>query len=590
MAQTAARQVARERERFLSSGGVPARVRAEISSSWRRCRSWSVPADGFALPYRPDLDPESPLLRAARPVLDSLVERLGDLQISVLLTDADARILDRRVRQRSLLGLLDARKIVPGFVFAEDVAGTNGLGTAIELGRTTRIDGHEHYASDLVGFTCVGVPITDPIRRRCVGVLDVTCAADPDNRLVTLVAEQTARAIESRLVAQHSRREQALLARFLATSRSGHGGVVVVGERVVMTNPPAARLLEGVDQALLWDGAARAAAGAVWAELTLADGRVARTRTTPLRDGGELVGALIELRPVDDPPRERRPSALGARPDPAPECRGTSTPPTSPPPSTVVGTDPAFLAAVRAVREAPVGRVVVLCGEPGVGKRELAMERDPAAREMDASAAVLDGEQAWLAALAGALAGPPEELVVRHLELLTPGALRTVAALLGTATARGMRCTATSSEASLLPGVDHEHVWLPPLRRRPGDVPALVAAFAAPVAVAPEVVQLLQRLAWPGNVRELGAAVRRIVDATPAGARAGPAAVPADIRCAATRRTLSRFERAEVHAILDAMTETGGNKKDAAALLGISRSTLYRKLQTAGIDLENTVY
>jgi transcriptional regulator of acetoin/glycerol metabolism len=131
---------------------------------------------------------------------------------------------------------------------------------------------------------------------------------------------------------------------------------------------------------------------------------------------------------------------------------------------------------------------------------------------------------------------------------------------------------------------------LPPLRNRLADLPALVAAFAAPRRVAPEVVQLLQRLSWPGNIRELRAVVHRIVAAAPPGTRVTLGAVPADVRRGTPRRHLTRFERAEVHTILDALAETSGNKKDAADLLGISRSTLYRKLQMAGIDLENTVY
>jgi transcriptional regulator of acetoin/glycerol metabolism len=81
-----------------------------------------------------------------------------------------------------------------------------------------------------------------------------------------------------------------------------------------------------------------------------------------------------------------------------------------------------------------------------------------------------------------------------------------------------------------------------------------------------------------------------VLEATPGGAVPGLADLPPEVRRAAPRLTLTRFERAEIHAILDAMAETGGNKKDAAALLGISRSTLYRKLQAAGIDLDNTTF
>lgn len=247
--------------------------------------------------------------------------------------------------------------------------------------------------------------------------------------------------------------------------------------------------------------------------------------------------------------------------------------------------------------ESPSDQVLLLCGEAGAGKsamaRELSRIRSDV-REVDAAAAELEGVTPWLEGVRSTLDSPPGALIVRHVELLDAAAARSLSALLASTTRRGWQCTATftdgGDDASPLPGLDHKQVWLPPLRNRPGDLPALVAAFAAPQQVAPEVVQLLQRLSWPGNVRELRAVVHRIVAAAPPGTRAGLSAVPADVRRAATRRNLTRFERAEVHAIVAALAETAGNKKDAAALLGISRSTLYRKLQTAGIDLENTIY
>jgi transcriptional regulator of acetoin/glycerol metabolism len=585
--QASERQIARERERFLSSGGGDPSVRPEIASSWRRCLSWRVPVSGLEPPYRPEVDPDSALLRAAAPVLDSLVERLGDLTISFLISDSSGRILDRRVAgHRTLRRMLATHSVEPGFVFGEDAAGTNGVGTAIELGRTTRIDGYEHYASDLVGFTCVGVPITDPIRQRCIGVLDVTCTADRDNRLVSLIAEQTAAVIESRLLERNTQRERALLARFLRASKPGHGAVVVVSERVVMTNPRAARLLEGLDQTWLWNAAARGGDDPVCGELTLADGRVARTRTSPLRDGGELLGAMIELTQPSD---ERTESGAAVVPGVFDRCAA--------PGDALVGRDPAVTEAMRRAGLVAPGTVLVVYGESGCGKSRLARaagraHNDDEPYEADAAASVHDGEQEWLDDVAATLRGAPASIVVHHVELLSPPALRILGAALGTAGRRGWWCAVTSigPQPPVLPGVEQEAVWMPPLRARRGDLGALVTSFAAPRAVASEVVQLLARLPWQGNVRELRTAIDGLVAGAPDGARIGLKHLPVELRRAAARETLSRFERAELDAILEALAETEGNKKDAATLLGISRTTLYRKLKAGGIDLENAMY
>ena len=107
--------------------------------------------------------------------------------------------------------------------------------------------------------------------------------------------------------------------------------------------------------------------------------------------------------------------------------------------------------------------------------------------------------------------------------------------------------------------------------------------------MAPEVLQLFLRYQWPGNITQLFSVLREMVAASPR-QTLGLNEVPAELKRSAPRRALSRFEQAELHVILDALAETGGNKQQAASLIGISRSTLYRKLQNAGVDLENTVY
>ncbi len=74
--------VARARERFLSEDGTPddrvdGTVRDAISTSWRRSRSFKVQADRLELPFVREPNTDSPLMSAARPVLDHLFEAVS---------------------------------------------------------------------------------------------------------------------------------------------------------------------------------------------------------------------------------------------------------------------------------------------------------------------------------------------------------------------------------------------------------------------------------------------------------------------------------------------------------------------------------
>jgi len=141
---------------------------------------------------------------------------------------------------------------------------------------------------------------------------------------------------------------------------------------------------------------------------------------------------------------------------------------------------------------------------------------------------------------------------------------------------------------------------LPPLREREGDIEILVRHFCDALgeeigrrvdAIAPDAQAVLTRYRWPGNVRELRNVVERALvlgdgpvleldDLPPEllhAAEPGSAApVTASGAEPAAIRTLAELEREAIAAALDA---TGGNKARAAALLGIDRTTLYRKLK-----------
>jgi DNA-binding NtrC family response regulator len=125
---------------------------------------------------------------------------------------------------------------------------------------------------------------------------------------------------------------------------------------------------------------------------------------------------------------------------------------------------------------------------------------------------------------------------------------------------------------------------LPPLRERAGDVPRLVerfltdaaaAAGRAPRQVTPACMEALRRRAWPGNVRQLRNEVLRL-DALARGERIDVDALAKEPEAPAAD-TLN-LEAQEKRAIAEALRRTGGNKAEAARLLGISRRSLYNKL------------
>jgi DNA-binding NtrC family response regulator len=135
-------------------------------------------------------------------------------------------------------------------------------------------------------------------------------------------------------------------------------------------------------------------------------------------------------------------------------------------------------------------------------------------------------------------------------------------------------------------------VHVPPLRQHPEDIPALVAHFLAaarqrasqsPLVALPEdVLRALTEASWPGNVRELASVIERaVVFGTHIGLepkRLPPPEPPATAACSwpfpsDAPWSLRRLSRAYTDW---AILHTGGNKEQAAALLGINLSTLYR--------------
>jgi transcriptional regulator of acetoin/glycerol metabolism len=587
-------RLAEARERFLAAEPVDqTAVRKPILASWWRSRQSHVAADRIDLSYLQDPDLESTLARSAHPVLRKLHQELDGQPISIILTDADGLVLARLTGDRDLERALDGIKLAPGFSYAEERVGTNGIGTALESGGPAHVFGHEHYAESLDRFGCAGVPIHDPVSGKRVGVIDLTCwRKDADPLMISLV-KSTADQITQALVAAGSRREHQLLQEYVRACRRSGGIVLALGNDIVMLNDHARRVLDPGDQAALIGhatealGSARQDSGLT---VALPSGMVARMSCRRVGTGPYLDG-VVHVK-------------LTAAPLGAAELAPARAPMYLP---GLVGSGVLWL---RACREAEslygAGEWLTLEGEPGVGKLALAravhQRRSPAAPFHVLDGAGVAAGQAggaaardWLATARRELLDGTGMLVIRHVDALNARQLHALASVLQEARRgqQGLQVAVTLNRKQagadltrllrFFPGT----VELPPLRHHIEDLNELVPFFLARLSqqgrltCSPEAMQLLLRHNWPGNTEQLWQVLKQVVQRR----RAGPI-MPKDLppECwTVSRRLLSPLESIERDAIVQSLQDHDGNKVRAAEALGMSRATIYRKIHEYGI-------
>jgi DNA-binding NtrC family response regulator len=138
---------------------------------------------------------------------------------------------------------------------------------------------------------------------------------------------------------------------------------------------------------------------------------------------------------------------------------------------------------------------------------------------------------------------------------------------------------------------------LPPLRERKSDIPLLVNSFLEKFSdpqrplrtISEDAMRRLMAYDWPGNVRELENAVERAV-ALGSGPILHMGDLPSNLQQGGNDKSLdsdelTTLDEMERRAILRALRETNGDKLAAARLLGIGKTTLYRKLKQYGPEV-----
>jgi len=162
-------------------------------------------------------------------------------------------------------------------------------------------------------------------------------------------------------------------------------------------------------------------------------------------------------------------------------------------------------------------------------------------------------------------------------------------------------------------------ITIPPLRERKEDIPLLIEQFVqyfgrnknyGPTEFAQETIQALTEYPWPGNVRELKNLVQRMI-VLHGGSRIGLAELPnryygegdfgeeiAEVQNPVQMPDAEGWDDGKIdfntlvssfedRLILQALTRANGNKKEAAELLNLKRTTLLEKIKKKGIEEKN---
>jgi len=551
-----------DREWLEGSAGsrVPS-VRGEILESWHRSRLSGVDACHVG-PVAGHPDTDWRISRVGVPILESMAEMLVGANTSLLLSAPDGTLLWRWDENSTLRNKLNKSSAVIGTRWSEDVIGTNGLGTALETAKPITITGAEHYSESLHPFVCAGAPIRHPVTRRVTGVLSVTSLVEHASPLMAPTLLRLARDVEQELYSDSSQHEREMLQHFLAERRRLRSAVVAVSAEVFIANLAATGLQ--LDHAELWRQIEEAPMGQIGRVLP---GGCRVTALQPVLHNGQIVGAVVVAEDASHSDRAR-----AAR--------------TKAPPSTYRSwEDVAREVGVALARD---GRVLV-SGEAGVGKRTLVRSASGAEAgtiELDCSLVQARGSQ-WLTDAGSALSHHGDHTVVlAHLEALHDGSAQVLAAMLDAVEQAGVRVAATYTISAtsrpvpqvLLDRFPLDGVTVPPLRKRSQDVLArLENREPGTPRLTRQATELALRHPWPGNDRQLAEFRRWLCRQQRANIDVGD--LPAGWASVATRQNLSAIQVAESDAIAGALREADGNKSAAADALGISRSSMYRKMR-----------
>ncbi|MFC9935917.1 sigma-54-dependent Fis family transcriptional regulator [Glutamicibacter sp. NPDC127525] len=532
-----------------------------VARSWRRSLGNAVPSDREPR-YLHDFDPESLLCRAALPVLDRWEQQLVDTGTTLFLSDRGGQIIARRSSDRTELNRLDKVNAAEGFDYSEDGIGTNALGTSLAERSPIFIKGAEHYSDILQVNACAASPVTAP-SGLIIGSIALGSSHDSASPLMLSMAREVGQQIERRLCSATRPQDLAVALSFMRYGNSNRPTVVMDQETVLANNPGLPYvtveihvMLWELFRAHNWDSHPDFSQELEGASLRVTARRIAEGPNT------HYIAYFADTGSLASP---RRPIAQHE------------------------------FSTARAKQNQHSEGVVVNAGPPGSGRATALKahfnrhDRPPHSVVVAAGHPVNWGE-------VGRALESGQDVIVRRAEALGPDQARKLALIsfdhmqqwkIGVR--RSLLGITVHLDLATKPLVDvlndigiSERIR--PLNATPERIPLLVKSILDAIdtkplhTFSPAALQSMTQWDWPGNISELAGVVNYAIEVATASV-IERRHLPQHIQAAPPRKKMTMIESAEREAIIQALETAEGNKSDAAKLLGIGRTTIYRRMR-----------
>ncbi|MFL9592420.1 dihydroxyacetone kinase operon transcriptional regulator DhaR [Aeromonas schubertii] len=604
-----------------------------LIASWQRCSlqsaptPWQPPHQARGQTLQSMLQRKRDLVVTGEMALEDLYEYMEGRRCALLLTDESGCLL-ARVGHGEILAALGELGLLQGAFLSEGRLGSNAINLAGHLGTPLTLRGKEHFKEALHGWVGSAAPVFNP-QGRLVAMLALYCpleeAQPGDLALAVAAGRELANQLQMEGLMQESQRH---LSELYALLEGMDDGVLAWDHqaKIRYLNRLAAERL-GLDPArVLGQPLALYLRLPRRLELAIESDEPLSHVDLTLECEGRLLPVLLSLKRVPTPlgahfiallhPAERL-EALWLRRQPPP---------------ILVADSQSMTRVLRLARQAAHGNgPVLLRGEPGSGKGALAAYLHQEGSQADGPLVTVDCQAIPATRLEQLLMGCDEEglerpgkieeahggtLLLEQIEHLTqplqgallhwlksgrlqrfdsPRVLLPKCRLIATSTADLEEWVEQGGFGrQLLFALQGFELWLPPLRERIADLPRLIAQQLEqqgdPRRLSARARERLLAHPWPGNLTELHAVIEH-ARLRAEGESIEPEHLPSTLRHTRVETveppSLMTLAEQERRALLEAAALCQGRVQQMAERLGISRTTLWRRLKALDIDMSH---